>query len=244
MTIDKIQEEILRICNSEEIPYKENKQILYDLFDELRKSEITTVEEIRTLISTHRELSKIKNRKANYLEEEIARLIIVDLPFRIRMNDDEIPEDVIEVLEENWKSNQRVAIKMSSELLKYGKEVVSSKDDKTKRHKKRIKEAIRMLNELQQIYEIKGIKEIFKSRIEDKDKDLQFFALYGLEIYYAHETADELTKEEERKLEEIIETTKTRETASTCCQILISAEKIDEFEAMMRIDDWKDRNWN
>lgn len=101
-----------------------------------------------------------------------------------------------------------------------------------------------MLNELQQFYEIKGIKEIFKSRIEDKDKDLQFFALYGLENYYAHETADELTKKEERKLEEIIETTKTRETASTCCQILISAEKIDEFGAMMRIDDWKDRNWN
>jgi len=65
-----------------------------------------------------------------------------------------------------------------------------------------------------------------------------------LEIYYANESADELTQEEERKLEEIIETTKTRETASTCCQILINAEKIDEFGAMMKIDDWKDKNWN
>lgn len=244
MTIDKIQEKILKICSSEEIPYKENKQKIYDLFCELRKVEITTEKEIKTLISIHRELSKIKNRKASYLEEEIARLIIVDLPFRVRMNDHEIPENVIEELKEDYKSDHRASIKMSSELLRYGKEVVSSKDDKSKRYKKRIKEAIRMLNELQQFYEIKGIKEIFQSRMEDKDKDLQFFALYGLEIYYAHESADELTEEEEKKLEKIIKSTKTRETASTCCQILINAEKIDEFGAMMRIDDWKDRNWN
>ena len=244
MTIDKIQEEILKICKSDEIPYRENKRKLRDLFRKIENTELNNEEELKTLISIHRELSKIKNRKANYLEEEIARLIIVDLPFIIRMNDDEIPEDEIEILEESYKPNQRIAIRMSSELLKYGKEVVASKDDKSKRYKKRIKEAMRMLNELQQFYEIKGIKEIFKSRIDDKDKDLQFFALYGLEIYYAHESADELTIEEEKKLEEIIKTTKTRETASTCCQILINAEKIDEFGAMMRIDDWKDRNWN
>lgn len=244
MTLNKLYEEILRICNSEEIPYKENKRKLIDLFHQLEVIKITTEEEIKLMISLHRKLSKIKNKKAIYLEEKIARLIFVDLPFRIRMEDEEIPEDIIEQLKEYYELDQRVAIKMSSELLKYAKEVLASKEDKSKRYKKRITEVIQMLNKLQQFYEISGIKEIFKSRIEDKDKDLQIFALYGLEIYYAHENADELTKEEEKKLEEIIKSTKTRETASTCCQILINAKKIDEFEAMMRIDDWKDRNWN
>jgi len=196
------------------------------------------------LISIHRELSKIKNRKASYLEEEIARLILVSLPFKIRMKDDGIPDDSVEELKDKYESNQRVAIKMSSELLRYGREILESKEDKSKRYKKRIKEAIRILNELQQFYEIKNIKEVFISRIADKDKDLQFFALYGLETYYAHESAEELTKEEEEKLEEIINSTESRETASTCCQILINAEKINEFGAMMRIDDWKERNWN
>jgi len=101
-----------------------------------------------------------------------------------------------------------------------------------------------MLNELQQFYEIEGIKEMFKSRITDKDKDLQFFALYGLEIYYEHENVAELKKEEEEELERIIDSTKSRETASTCCQILINSGKTDEFAAMIRIDDWKDRNWS
>ena len=78
----------------------------------------------------------------------------------------------------------------------------------------------------------------------DKDNDLQFFALHGLEIYYAHENAEKLTKEEVAKLEALIKSTETRETASTCCQILINAGKINEFGALGRIDDWKDRHWN
>lgn len=244
MSIDKLSSEILEFCNSDTIPYKENKRQLVKLFHELREVKFINEEEIKILISLHRELSKIKNRKATYIEEEIARLILVDLPFSIGMEDENIPEDIIEELKEEYKKKERTSVKMSSELLKYGKEVIGSKEDKSKRYKKRIKEIIRMLNELQEFYYIKGIKEIFKSKIEDKDGDLQFFALYGLEIYYAHESADELTKEEERKLEEIIESTKTREIASTCCQILINSGKIDEFGAMMRIDDWKERNWN
>lgn len=240
----EIQKEILNICYSDEIPYKGSRRKLVNLFDQLQDIKIRNEEEIRVFISIHRELSKIKNRKANYLEEEIARLILVDLPFKIRINDKGIVKDVIELLEENYEPNQRVAMKMSSELLKYGKEVLSSKDDKTKRYKKRIKEIIRMLNELQHFYEIKGIKEIFKSRIEDKDKDLQYFSLYGLEVYYACESSEKMTKEEEEKLEEIIKSTKKREIASICCQILINAKVIDEFGAMTIIDDWKDINYN
>lgn len=244
MNIEKLSNEILRICTSDKIPYKENKRRLVNLFHDLRDEEITNEEKTKVLISLHRQLSGIKNRKAKYLEEEIARLIIVDLPLGIRMNDEDIPEDIIEELKEDYKEDQRTAIKMSSELLKYGREIIESKEDKSKRYKNRIKEAIRLLNELQQIYDIEGIKEILQSKIEDKDKDIQFFALHGLEIYYAHENADNLSKEEVKKLEEIILSTKIREIASTCCQILINSEKIDEFGALTRIDDWKDRNWN
>ncbi|MEZ5042451.1 MAG: hypothetical protein R2828_21300 [Saprospiraceae bacterium] len=231
------------ICEKSEYEYKESKREIVKLFDQLESHRIEKENELQMLIKLHRNLGEIKNRKASYIEDEIGRRILVDLPFSIRMQDEEIPEDEIEVLKENYCQDQRAAIKMSSKLLKYGKEIVWSKEDKSKRYKNRIKEAIRMLNELQQFYKIKGVKEIFKSRIEDKDEDLQFFALYGLEIYYAHESAEELTKEEEKKLEQIIHSTKTRETASTCCQILINSGKIDEFGALMRIDDWKDRNW-
>ena len=244
MSIEKITSEILRICKSDEFPYKENRDKIYHLFSELENIKIRDEKAIRLLISTHREISSIKNRKASYLEEEIGRLILVRLAFKIRFTDENIPKDIVETLEENSKPNDRVAIKLSSELLKYGKEIINSEADKSKRYKKRMKEAIRLLNELQRFYKIKGIKEILLSKIDDKDEDVQFFALDGLEIYYAHDNADKLTEEEEEKLEEIIESTDTRETASTCCQILMYSEKIDEFGALGRMDDWKDRNWN
>ncbi len=244
MTVEKISKEILRICKSKNKSYKENKDKLVNYFNQLRYIEFENEEELAVLISLHRELSTIKNRKASFLEEEIARLILVNLPIRIRMADEDIPEDKIEELKENYESSQRIDLRMSSRLLKYGKEVIASKDDKSKRYKKRVKEIIRMLNELQRFYKIKGIKKVFESKIEDKYKDLQFFALYGLEVYFAFSGDDNLTEEISQELERIINVTKDRDIATTCCQILINAGKISQFGAVCRIDEWKDRNWD
>jgi len=243
MNIKKKSKEILRICLSDDIPYKENKQKLHDLYYSLEREKYEIVRDINILLSLHRDLTKIRNRKASYVEEEIARLILPQLAFNIRMNDEDIPEDIIEELSTEYSTKDRAAIQMSSEMLKYAQEVISSKPEKTKRYKKRIKESLRLLNELQQFFEIKGVKEVFFSKINDKDSDVQFFALYGLEMYYAHENVIDLTKKEEAEIEKIIETTKTRETASTGCQILINSGKISEFGAIHRIDSWKDKNW-
>ena len=235
---------ITELCENPKYEYRKVKNELIQLFQELERESINEIDDLLEVIDLHRRLCKIKNRKASYIENEIGRRILVDLPFSIRMVDEAIPEGVVEKLQDKYDPDERIALRLSSELLKYGKELMSSKEDKSKRYKNRIKEGIRMLNELQQFYEIEGIKEIFKSRITDEDTDLQFFALYGLEIYYAHENVSELKEEEEEELERIIDSTKSRETASTCCQILINSGKIDEFGAMTRIDDWKDRNWS
>lgn len=44
------------------------------------------------------------------------------------MDDEEIPEGIVEKLEGKYSPDERLALRLSSELLKYGKEVVSSKD--------------------------------------------------------------------------------------------------------------------
>lgn len=221
--IDKIVGKIIELCENHENEYKESKEKLIWLFEQLRSCRIDNELDLINLIELHRKLCKIRNRKASYIENEIARLILVSLPFFIRMSDEEIPEDTVEILEEDCEADARIAIRLSSKLLKYGKEIILSKEDKSKRYKNRVQEAIRLLNELQQFYEVRGIKEIFQSKMHDKDKDLQFFALYGLEIYYAYKSADKLRKKEEEELEKIISTTKIREIASTSCQILINS---------------------
>ena len=233
---------INEICSDPKYEYKEIKQELIRLLDELKMEKVRDVVELKQVIELHRRLCKIKNRKASYIENEMAKSLLVDLPFLIIMKDEDIPEGIVEELKEEYSPDERMGLRLSSELLKYGKELISGKEEKSKRYKNRIKEMIRMLNELQQNYKIEGIKEIFKSRITDEDVDVQFFALCGLEVFYSDGSTEEL-KEEEEELEEIIKSTKTREVASACCQILINAGKIDELEAMMRIDAWKDRNW-
>lgn len=242
MSINSTSLEILNLCKNDELPYREYKEKQIKLLDQLESIVIKSNEEVNVLISLHNSLSKIKNRKASYLEEEIARLTLLGLPFSIRSRDKNIPEDTVEELHEC--SDQREALKMSATLLRHSKEVLASKPEKSKRYKKRVKEAIRLLDKLQQFYKIIDIKDIFKSKMEDSDHDLQFFALYGLENYFAYETTDKLTKEEELKLERIIESTDMRETASTCCQILIHTGKIDEIGAMMKMDKWKAKNWS
>ncbi|MEM6263878.1 MAG: hypothetical protein AAGI38_15295, partial [Bacteroidota bacterium] len=174
MNLSEISKEIVHICTSDEFPYKKAKDKLNKLFDELRSSVNLRLESVQKLIYLHKKLSEIRDRKASYIEEEIARLILVRLAFKIRIADENIPEEVTENLSDTYQEKDRDAIKMSAELLKYGKEIVLNEKGKLKRHKKRVKEALRLLDELQRMYAIDGLREIFLSKINDKDEDVQF----------------------------------------------------------------------
>lgn len=242
MKIKEISQKLIENCKAVHIPNKKSKEERYRLYLKLEDIKIKDEEALKALLSLHRELFFIRNRRASYLENEMGRLLINRLVSKVRWRDKEIPEDTIETLKEDYTENDRLALRLSSIILKYGKEIIESKEDKSKRYKNRVTEAIRWLDGLQNYYKVENIKEIFFSKVEDKDEDLQFFALCGLENYYAHSEVEPLTKEEEERLESIMKTTKTRETVTTCCQILINTGKIEEFGAMMRVDNWKDKN--
>lgn len=241
--VESISQQVLEICRDEEKPYGKYKDTLMQLLFELERTNIVSLEELLTLLQLHRELREIKNRKASYFEEELTRKTIVNLPYRIRMADEEIPEDVLEALSPEPSGQIRLALAMSMALYQYAIEVIESKKDKTKRYTKRIKESLRLLDELNQFYLLPDIKDIFMDRIHDADKDVQFFALVGLENYYAYQNADKITEAEQDAFRQIINTTPVREIAFTCCQILINAKKMDELEAVITMDHWKDRHW-
>ena len=114
-TIKEIGTEMLTICADENTSYKDSKKRLWDLFIKLRRTKISRESDMKDLIHLHRELSKIKNNKAIFREAEIAQTILVDLPLKI--NDSE---------EEN-------AFEIATQLVDYGKEIIASKDDKSKR---------------------------------------------------------------------------------------------------------------
>jgi len=210
-TIKEISTEILTICTDDKISYKDAKKGLWDLFTKLRRIKISSESKMKDLIHLHRELSKIKNTKAFFREEEIAKNILVYLPMKIRELDEEYDEDF---LDEEDSSLDREALKVATQLVKYGKEIIASKDDKSKRYSNRVREALNWMTHLYEFYEIEGMKEILQPKITNKDEMIQYYAVFGLAIYYSFDDADELEDKVKKQLEKLTKTAKKRAIVS------------------------------
>ena len=67
----------------------------------------------------------------------------------------------------------------------------------------------------------------------------QYAALEGLEAYFNYSDED-IDDELLATLNKIIHETTEREVASTCLQIQVNAEVIDELTAVFQLGDWKE----
>ena len=190
MSITQLCEEIKEICQNEEKTYKGYKNTLVGHFSLLidQAPDIET-EELDQLLLTHQLLCQIQNRKAAFIEKKLMDSLFIDLPVRISFRDKERSEEV-EILREEYADGERKALVLSAKLMKYGKQLLLQKDDKSKRVKNRITGALRVLEELNNLYLLPDVKDIFEREIRDTDPDVQFFALVGLEGCYAAKGAD------------------------------------------------------
>jgi len=247
MKINKIAEQILEICRRENSDPKEDKQEVYKLYFELRARDIEKSEkEVEALLNLHRDLWKVRNRKGSRWEHEIGRLIINALPHTIINEDKGFDAKNPDVLKTHYEEHEEVrpALRSSGMLLKYAKEVIETKPDKSKRYIKRITEALRWLDELNHYFLIEGIRDIFMDFIQHKDEDLQFFALTGLENHYGFHQDEKMSKKEVEIFKNIIETTKSRYNAVAACQVLVHSGEYNDWDAMATMDEWKGRNYN
>lgn len=162
---------------------------------------------------------------------------------RINSDEDSWDEDEIIDLEKGLsQSSQRLSFQLGLALALHAVHICNRPVEKSKRYQKRVTDGIRLLNELQFIYPISGLKPIYWSQVNAKDEDLQFFALEGLAHHYAlYEEA--LTDPEQAALKDIIDRTDNREVASNCCQVLINVGEMDELTAVVTMDDWKEKHW-
>lgn len=242
MSINRCCEQIQEICYNEEKPYKDYKGTLMQLFYSLEnKARNLDAQELDQILLTHQQVCQIRNRKAKFIEQKIMEELMVPLPARINYRELGRPAEV-GILQDTYPDGERKALVLSAKLLTYAKKLSLQKDDPAKRIKKRITGAFRLLEELNNHYQLPGVKDIFEQKIEDPDPNLQFFALVGIEGYYATKGAEPIPESLVQRLEAILDQTSSRESASTCCKILIHAGKMDEFGAVIRMDDWKDKN--
>lgn len=246
MTVKKICDTILDICQDDEKEYKVYKEQLWELENDiLAAARKITVPDFDKMVATHQTICTIRNRKARYTEEEIARSIFDKVPLYARF-DDKNYEDEIEILKESYADDTTVAtrLQLTAKVFQYARDLLNSKPDKSKRFEKRIIQALRCIMDLQYKYSLEyDVKKMLWKWVEHKAKDIQFFALEGLSVYYGVNENAQLTKAEIKQLERITKHTEIRVNASTACQVLINAGEIDELEAVCRMDDWKRKNW-
>ncbi len=195
--------------------------------------------DILVLCDTVIKVGKIKNRKLRYLEKEFWKFI-TEIPFRILIHEGDMLEDE-EIKSNTDYSNPKK--KILSRLIGLSKEILEVTDIKTKSNEFRRTSALKLIAEMVNYYNISDVKNIFLNSIKSKNKSEQQIALEGLESYY-QVTENEIDEDLIKVLNEIFKQTNDRIVASICLQIQINAGIVDEFDAILQLDDWKEDHWN
>lgn len=238
--ITMICSEINNILVNEKI-VKEKKINITTLSCDLRAALFQDIsyDQINEFCELTLKIAKTKGRIIRNIEKNIW-LEISELPFRLISNlDIEIKEN--EEISSSCDYENGIK-KIFSRILKLSLEVLKIDDDKSNASDNRRSGALKYIGEMLNYYNIPDSKNIFLESINSTNKQEQYFALTGLEIYYAT-TEDKLSKKTITELNKIIKQTDDRTVASTCLQIQINAGIIDELSAVCSIDDWKDENW-
>ncbi|MCD6355051.1 MAG: hypothetical protein J7L95_05835, partial [Prolixibacteraceae bacterium] len=92
-------------------------------------------------------------------------------------------------------------------------------------------------------YNINGEFDIFR-KVLDTGKDILLIRTLDELNSFIKETDEELPKDIIQTLYKLINKTKNRSVAVGCLNVLISIGKENEVSALMKIDDWKEKNYN
>jgi len=144
--------------------------------------------------------------------------------------------------EEESKKEKEEKDKILELLLNFAKNIFSFKKERDGFSSKRKGYALNILGELSSIYKIPEALEFCMICLDSK-KDTLIYS--GLE--FIDDNIDELenifTLEFITKLDKIILRTKSRSVIFKALNIQVSNGNISEFEALDRLDDWKEKNY-
>ena len=233
---------LIEICKNTEY----SKEDANTAWDNLRHeiNSYNSKDAIQLLSKLYKSLSMIRNSKTDKIQREIGLLILKDWYSTIKREDDKIPEIIAKESIQEFRKKLKAVIKLSLELWKHGNHIIPNKEEQSKRFMHKLIRANQLLPKLKLFKDFYQLAEIFEFGIDTKNIDLQLFALYNLEAYYAMEKCEISNVNEALKLERLITSTNSKEIAFTCCQILLHSKLIDESEARKRKDRWVSRNKN
>lgn len=232
-TIDEICSEINGVLEDKNL----KKADCYTLLDDLKpamQSEIDFIQ-LNQFCEIILKIAKTKNRTIRFVESSLWNEI-PDLIYNLIDNYD-LDLDEEEELKPNIGYDNE-AKKMLSRLLQLSYDTLNLKDDKSKASEVRREGALKLISELVEYYIISESKALFLNSIKSNNKREQYFALVGLENYYAA-CEEKIDTDLIETLDNLFDETNDDTIASACLQIKINAGLIDELTASFKIGDWK-----
>ncbi len=158
----------------------------------------------------------------------------------------EILDFEIEILDErlieHTKDEElRKIHQVSFRLLKFAKELSDYSIPRDSFTSRRKGFALGIISQLSNYYTISNRFDLFIEALQSKKEKLIVEALKELHVYYEEKPDEPLAENIVKELDCLILNTKNRSIASGVLNLQVITKHISEFEALDRIDDWKEK---
>ena len=235
MTIKEISERIIELY--ETVDLKEQDMILpLQLVNELRfkiKGENFSNDSLLPILETTKKVCSTKKRMKQILEKELLSLIAY-LPHELWMGDVDKPN---QRFQRNIETNEG---QIAESLIDFAKKIHGIKLDRDAFSGKRRGYSIHILGSLSDYFEVPEFMELCSKSIRSKSKNEFLDSIECLKDYCKER--DETPSEElVRVIDRRIEKTKHKSEAVGGLNLLVVTDLISEFEALSRLDEWKER---
>ncbi len=208
-------------------------QLIYKMRFEIDKTTFTNDSLIPILITTNKIASTKKNLK-QILEKELLSLISY-LPHKLWMENDGEKRNVFQ------RGIGKKEGQIAESLINFAKEIFEIKLDRDAFAGKRRGYSIQILESLSNYFEVPEFMELCSKSIKSKSKNEFLDSIECLKEYCKEK--DEIPSEELIEIiNKRIEKTKHRTEAVGGLNLQVEIGLIDELEALLRLDEWKEKN--
>jgi hypothetical protein len=200
-----------------------------------------TLESIKPVLDLERKLIAEKGPNKNFLEQRVFEALRNIAVYCVAYGSPgkRLPLTPA-VLAEKAGSQEKSRHALALELVGFAKEMYQLNSPRDSFNSKRKGLALDIIGKLDAGYDIPEVMELCISALQSNKKALIFVAAELLEIRCARNLP--LEPEIIECLDRIISKTRDRSVAVTALNIQVEADVIDEFEALARIDDWREDN--
>ena len=201
-----------------------------------------TPESIKPVLALERKLLAEKGPHKNFLEQRVfgALLEIADYCAGYGSPGKRLPLTPA-VLAKSAGNQEKSRQALALELVDFAKEMFQQKSPRDPFNNKRKSLALDIIGRIDTGYDVPAAMELCMTALQSNKKTLIFAAAELLESRCVRNLP--LEPEIIKCLDKIISKTKDRSVAVTALNVQVEAAVIDEFEALSRIDDWREKNW-